>query len=168
MEYWDLYNKDRIKLNKKHLRGDKINPGEFYIIVSGWIINDENKVLLTQRHPNKSFPLTWEGCKGALIAGEDSIAGMLREIEEEIGIKIKIDSGKVVHTEIENDYNIIRDIYVFRENLNIVDIKLQETETVDVKWVTINEFSEMIEKKQMGPSAVKDLEIIKKYLKNYE
>ena len=164
MEYWDLYNKDRIKLNKKHLRGKKINPGEFYIIVSGWIINDENKILLTQRHPKKSFPLTWEGCKGALITGEDSITGILREIEEEIGIRLKINCGKIVHTEIENDYNIIRDIYIFRENLNIMDIKLQETETVNAKWVTINEFSEMIENGQMGPSAIKDIEIIKMYL----
>ena len=166
MEYWDLYDKDRMKLNKKHLRGEKINPCEFYIIVSGWIINDEGKILLTQRHPEAKFPLTWEGSKGALIAGEDSITGILREIEEEIGLILKKNSGKIVHTEIEEDWNIIRDIYIFRENVNIEDVKLQETETVDVKWVTLNEFIKMVENGEMGPSAVKDMEIIKKYLKN--
>ena len=30
MEYWDLYNKDKQKLNKTHLRGEKLNPNEYF------------------------------------------------------------------------------------------------------------------------------------------
>jgi mutator protein MutT len=159
MEYWDLYDKDRKKLNKIHLRGEKMNLGEYYIVVSGWIINDENKILLTQRHPQKTFPLTWECSKGALIAGEDSFSGVLREVEEEIGIKLEKYNGKLIDTYIGNDF--IKDVYLFTKNVNIEETKLQADEVINIKWVTINEFNEMAKEGKIGPSALKDMEKIK-------
>ena len=159
MEYWDLYDKDRNKLNKTILRGEKVNPGEYYIIVSGWLINDRNEFLLTQRHPDKTFPLKWECNKGALISGEESFSGILREINEEIGLKINKDNGKLIDTYVGNDF--IKEVYVFRENIDIKDTKLQETETVDIKWVTLKEFNVMVEEGKIGPSAIKDMEKIK-------
>ena len=160
MEYWDLYDKDRNKLNKVHLRGERVKSGEYYLIVSGWIINDENKVLLTQRHPEKTFPLTWECVKGAVITGEDSFTGVLREAEEDIGIRLNKEKGKLIDTFIGSDF--IKDVYLFRENVNIEETKLQEKEVVNIKWVTINEYNEMLKKGEIGPTAIKDMEKIKK------
>ncbi|GHU77340.1 putative Nudix hydrolase [Spirochaetia bacterium] len=163
MEYWDLYDKTRRKLDKIHLRGEKVNPGEYYIVVSGWIINDENKILLTQRHPEKTFPLTWECNKGAVITGEDSFNGVLREVEEEIGIKLRKENGVLIDTYIGNDF--IKDIYLFKENVDIEKTKLQEKEVVNIKWVTIKEFDEMTSEGKIGPSAISDMERIKLKIK---
>ena len=159
MEYWDLYDKDRNKLNKIHLRGEEIKPGEYHIVVSGWIIDDKNRILLTQRHHQKTFPLTWEGSKGALIAGEDSFTGVLREVEEEIGIKLKGENGHLIDTYM--GHNFIKDIYVFNENVNIKDTKLQENEVIGIKWVRLCEYEDMVKEGKMGPSAISDMEIIK-------
>ena len=159
LEYWDLYNKDKQKINKIHKRGDKINPGEYNIIVSGWIINDDNKILLTQRHPNKTFPLTWECSKGALISGEDSLTGVLREVEEEIGIKVRIENCELVDTYIGNDF--IKDVYIIKEDIDINTTKLQPNEVVNIKWATIDEFNEMEKEGKIGPTALYDMKKIK-------
>jgi isopentenyldiphosphate isomerase len=163
MEYWDLYNKDRKKINKIHLREEKINPGEYHIVVDIWIINDENKILLTQRHPGKTFPLKWECTGGSVIAGEDSFAGALREVEEEIGIKLKKENGKIIDTIIRKDD--IKDIYLFKEDIKIEETKLQENEVIDIKWVTIEGFKEMAEAGEIAEPILYDMEKIKELYK---
>ena len=159
MEYWDLYNKDRIKLNKVHLResGEKINVGEYHIVVNIWIINDQQKLLISQRHPKKeTYPLKWECTGGSIIAGEDSLTGAIREVEEEIGIKLEKKNGKLIDTIIRKDD--IKDIYLFEENIEIGNTVLQENEVIDIKWVTINEFDKMVEKGEIAEPILYDME----------
>jgi isopentenyldiphosphate isomerase len=157
MEYWDLYNEKREKLNKKHARSsvNKLKPGEYYIAVSIWIINDQNKILLTQRHPQKVFPLKWECTGGALIAGEDSITGALREVEEEIGIKLKKENGKLIFS--KKGKTIFKDTYLFRENISINDTTLQETEVVGIKLVAKEELLEMAKNHEIADPIVEDI-----------
>jgi isopentenyldiphosphate isomerase len=159
MEHWDLYNKDRQKLNKMHLRGEKLQDGEFHIIVNVWIINDQNKILLSQRHPEKYWPLKWECTGGGIIAGEDSFTGALREVEEEIGINLKNKNGSLIDTIVGKDY--IKDVYLFRENVDIKEVKLQETEVVDIKWVTKDEFDEMVKNEEIAEPILQDMEKLK-------
>ena len=162
MEYWDLYTKDRQKLNKIHLRGDEIPLGEYHIVVNIWIINDKNQILLTQRHADKTFPLTWECTGGSIIAGEDSFTGALREVEEEIGIKLKKENGKLIDTITRKDD--IKDIYLFSENVDIKEAKLQENEVIGIKWVTINEFKNMVERNEIAEPILYDMEKLKKII----
>ena len=164
MEYWDLYNKDKQKLNKTHLRGEKLNPNEYFLAVNVWIINDKNELLLTQRHPNKHWPLKWECTGGAVLAGEDSYLGALREVEEEIGLKLKT-KGKLIDTILLKDY--IKDIYVFNENVNIKETKLEKGAVVDIKWVTLNELNEMYKNNEIPDPVIYDLDRLIKLLKEY-
>ena len=137
MKYWDLYSANREKINKLHLRsGDinELNKGEYHIVVNIWIINNENLILITQRHQKKEWPLKWECTGGSLITGEDSITGALREVEEEIGIKLNKKNGKLIYSrKREMDF---KDTFIFYENINIEEAKLQENEVVNIKWVT--------------------------------
>jgi mutator protein MutT len=163
MEYWDLYNKNRQKLHKIHLRGKEINQGEYHLVVNIWIINNKNKILLTQRHPEKNFPLKWECTGGSVIAGEDSFTGALREVEEEIGIKLKKENGKLIDTVIrECD---IKDIYLFNENIKIEETKLQENEVINIKWVTKKEFDEMAKAGEIAVPILYDMEKLKEIYK---
>ncbi len=57
MENWDLYTKERKKTDLVHTRGNKIPDNYYHIVVEIWTIIDKNKILLTQRHPNKPFGL---------------------------------------------------------------------------------------------------------------
>jgi isopentenyldiphosphate isomerase len=163
MEYWDLYNRNRQKLNKKHLRGKAINPGEYHVVVNIWIINDRNEILLTQRHPEKTFPLKWECTGGSVIADEDSFTGAMREVEEEIGIKLEKQNGKLIDTIIRKDD--IKDIYLFKENIKIEETKLQENEVVNIKWVTVKEFYEMVKQNEIAEPILYDMKKLKEIYK---
>jgi mutator protein MutT len=143
------------------LRGEKISPGEYHIVVNIWIINNENKILLTQRHYEKEFPLKWECTGGSLITGEDSFTAALREVEEETGIKLKKENGKLIDTIIRKDD--IKDIYLFNENIKIEETKLQEEEVINIKWVTVKEFNEMINKGEIAETILYD-EKLQKYI----
>ena len=90
-EYWDIYDADRIKTNRKHLRGEPIADGDYHLVVNIWIYNSQGKVLLTQRHPDIPFPLKWACTGGSALAGEDTLTAAIRETREEIGLVLSPD-----------------------------------------------------------------------------
>ena len=55
MEYFDVVDKNRVQLNYKKIRGEKLEKNEFNTGVEMWIINN-NKILMTQRSEQKSHP----------------------------------------------------------------------------------------------------------------
>lgn len=158
MEYMDLYDKNKNKLNKIHLRGEKIKPGEYFLTVNVWIINRKNEILLTQRHPNKSWPLKWECSGGVVKAGENSYNGALREVEEEIGIKLKTE-GELIDTVVLKEY--IGDLYLFKEDIDIKETKLEKDEVINIKWVTIKEFNAMKESGEIAEPILWNTEKLK-------
>jgi 8-oxo-dGTP pyrophosphatase MutT (NUDIX family) len=162
MEYWDLYNKERQKLNKTILCGEKINDGEYFLTVNIWIVNNKDELLITQRHPEKSWPLKWECTGGAVLAGEDSYTGALREVKEEIGIRLKT-KGKLIDTIIRKDS--IKDIYIFRENIKIEETKLEDGAVINIKWVTLDKLNEMIKNNEIAEPIIYDIEKLKEYYK---
>ena len=149
MEILDLYNIDGNKLNKTHIRGTPYDKNEYCIAVDVWIKNDQDELLLTQRHPSKIHPMKWECTSGFIVAGEDSFSGALREVEEEIGIKLNRNDGKKIHRIIRNNINIIFDIFLFRKTLDIKKVILQKEEVINIKWVKKEELKEMFKKGEM-------------------
>ena len=55
MEYFDVVDKNRVQLNYKKMRDEKLEENEFNTGVEMWIINN-NKILMTQRSEQKSHP----------------------------------------------------------------------------------------------------------------
>ncbi|MGE7674016.1 hypothetical protein ACQKMV_10610 [Lysinibacillus sp. NPDC094403] len=48
MEIWDVYDKNRNKTNKLHMRGEV--DGDYHIVVHVWIKNNKGEFLLAKRH----------------------------------------------------------------------------------------------------------------------
>ena len=85
MEVWDIYTKDRVKTGRTCLRGEPRGEGEYHLAVHVWIQNREGKFLISRRSENKKkFPHMYECVGGAVVAGEDSLEGALRESFEEV------------------------------------------------------------------------------------
>ena len=90
MEIIDLYNKNKEKLGKTFVRKqDKLLEDEYYLLEQAWILNSENKILLTRRSLNKSYGGMWEATAGHVKAGETDLEGMQREVHEELGLNIE-------------------------------------------------------------------------------
>ena len=87
MEYNDIYDSNRQRTGRVHLRGTPWRSGEYGLVVCVWVYDGRGNLLLTRRAPQKSFAGTWENSGGAAKAGETSRQAIARELFEETGIR---------------------------------------------------------------------------------
>ena len=132
MEYFTLYDQDRIPLGKQILRGEKIPEGEYHIAIHVCVFNSENKMLIQQRQPFKEgWSNMWDvSAGGSAIAGENSREAAQRELEEEIGLKIPFEKMRPILT-VHFDHGF-DDIYTVSSDVDGNDLKLQYEEILDM------------------------------------
>lgn len=146
-EYWDLYDADRNFLGRTIKRGDAFEKDEYYVCCEIWIMNEEGKFLITQRHPDKKAGGLWEFTGGGVLAGETTAQGAVRELKEELGVSVN--TSELTLLEVYKHKNYFMDIYVLKKNLDITTLTLQPTEVVDAKWVSKDELLSMIDSKEI-------------------
>lgn len=137
MEWNDIYDSQRRLTGRRHLRGESWGEGEYGLAVCCWVYDGRGNVLLTQRAPEKSFPLTWENSGGAAQAGETSRQAMSRELFEETGILVPDEEFEFLETT-QNDWAFF-DHYCVCRQTPLEQLRLQPGETVDAKWVSFEE-----------------------------
>ena len=144
-EKLDIYNENKIKTGKIIERKEEvtIEKNEFVLAVQCWIINTKNEILLTKRKLDKKFGGMWEPTSGLVKSGEDSIQGIKRELKEEIGIEIEDKELKLLKT--VKGEETIRDIYIINKDIALEDIKFNDGEVINAKYVTIEEFEKMLD-----------------------
>lgn len=152
MEIWDVYDKNKNKTNKRHVRGEKLADGDYHVVVHVWIKNYKGEILLTKRHPDKTYPNLWECPGGSILAGESSLDGAIREVKEEIGIKLLKFNGKMIKSDRREAYNDFYDVWLFDQSFEITETVLQEDEVSDIKWVTKFELANMYDSKNIVPT----------------
>jgi len=145
-EYWDLYDASYHRTGELMKRGDPVPEGLRHLVVQIWIRDDAGRFLIAQRHPNKSYGLWWETTGGAVTAGEDSLTGAQRELAEELGIYLPKERFHFLGTLADGNSKAIDDVYEVRWNGGTDELKLQETEVVDAKWVDYDELCAIREK----------------------
>ena len=142
-EYNDIYDENRQRTGKVHLRGTPWQPGEYGLVVCVWVYDGLGNLLLTRRAPEKSFPGTWENSGGAAKAGEDSLTAIRRELFEETGILAEpaefelIDRGQ--------DSCTYYDFYCLQKAAPLSEIKLLPGETDNVMWADFQTVCRMTE-----------------------
>ena len=151
MELWDLYNKDRELIGKTHIRGEAIPEGCFHLVVHVWIRNSKGEYLISQRSADRpTFPLMWECVGGSVTAGEDSLAGALREVFEEVGVELSADCGRVVFSRVRDviggkRFGDIMDVWLFDFDGD-ADLDAATTDEVaDARWMRVEEIRTLYE-----------------------
>jgi len=139
----DIYDENKNKTGKVKIRHDgMLEPGEFVIGVQAIILNSQKQILISQRSELKEkTPLKWECNGGALLAGEEVVDGLIREIYEELGIKLEKDKAIYLKTA-RNAYRF-KEIYLFEKDVLIEDIKFADGEAIAARWVGIEEYMKM-------------------------
>lgn len=90
----------------------------------------------------------WEPTGGLVQSGENSIQATKRELNEEIGINIFERELKFIKEKIDKSdrHNVFRDVYVIKKDININELKFNDGEVIDAKYVTIEVLKDMIQK----------------------
>lgn len=148
-ELWDIYDENRQLTGRLQRRGDPMQEGDYHLSVHVWMQNSRGEFLITQRSPNKGYPLMWESTGGSALTGDDSLTAALREVEEETGLQLKKENGKVLLSlKRTNDFC---DVWYFRQDFDLKDVVLQEGETVDKKYATAGEIIAMRDRGEFVP-----------------
>ncbi len=153
IEMWDIYDINRKKTGRLAERDVyEFKEGEFHIVVQAIIMNSKNELLISKRAENKGFGLMWEFNGGSVLAGETSLEGIIREVKEELGIeftkKEAIFFKEILGYKISPNF---KDMWLFRRDIDIKDIAFPDRETIEAKWVSIDEFMKMFENKEIIP-----------------
>ncbi len=116
--------------------------------ISVFLVNDKSEVLLQKRSPNKKYsPNKWGLCAGHVDAYESLESAAVREIFEEVGVKIKESDlhflGRVLFEKNMNSHFTY--LYFVRINLNFKDFVIQTEELSKVQWVPILEVRKWVE-----------------------
>ena len=147
MEYNDIYDRNRRRTGRLHLRGTRWRRGEYGLVVCVWVYDGKGRVLLTKRAPEKSFAGTWENSGGAAKAGETSRQAIARELFEETGIRAGEAEFEFLRS--VRDKNAFYDHYCLKRETPVNEIVLLPGETDDVRWASFEEIHELIRRKQI-------------------
>ena len=138
----DIYDENRNLTGRTRPRGETLEPGEFGLVVCVWVYDGRGNILMTRRAPEKSFAGTWENSGGAAQAGETSLQAVVRELREETGIAAPAEEFEFLSTTREGHF--FYDHYCLRADVPLERIVLQQGETDDVRWVSMEEVRGMI------------------------
>lgn len=155
MELWDLYTEDRQLAGVDHVRGEELPENLYHLVVHIWIRNVKGEYLISQRSATRpTFPLRWECAGGAVLKGESSLQGAIREAKEEVGVDLLPEKGQVVFTKVRKTidgkkFNDIMDAWLFEYDGEVSLDNATTDEVAQVVWMKKEQIAELIETKQM-------------------
>ena len=146
MEYLNVYDNNKNKLDKKIVRGDKLSNDEHILVAVIFIKNKDNKYLIQKTSLEKSGLYSTTG--GHVLYNEDSKTSIIREVKEETGIDLEnevINNPFLKIIYLNKDYpskgeNRESDIYYYVVETN----KLPDLENVNYTESEINKHFELI------------------------
>ncbi|MBR5232056.1 MAG: NUDIX domain-containing protein [Clostridia bacterium] len=148
-EVWDVLDENRQPTGKNHRRGDSLPTGNYHLVVDIWIRNNEGKFLITKRSPNKGYPNLWEATGGSALAGDDSLTAALREVQEETGIVLPPENGRLIYQYTRTDSH--KDVWLFDYDFDLEKVVLQEGETCDKRSASREEIEELMTQGKFVP-----------------
>lgn len=117
------------QMSRRHIR-----------VVGAMIERSGGRYLITQRPPNASLPLLWEFPGGRVEENESDEEALARELQEEMGIHVRV-LEQAVHTHHEYPgYDI--DFRVFRCELLSPEEDIKHVRVHDHRWVTLAELGQ--------------------------
>lgn len=151
MEVWDGYYQDETLAGQDIVRGEKIPQGLYHIVCDILVRHKDGDYLLMQRdYEKETYPGLYEASAGgSVLKGETPIEGAKRELLEETGIQAEelIQLYRTVNR--KND--AIHYGYLCITDIPKDQIKLQEKETIQYRWLSKEEFLKFIKTEQFVP-----------------
>lgn len=146
-ELWDACDREGHPLGFSLVRGEPIPEGVWHRVVEIFSVTTGGRVLVTKRHPDKSWGGRWEYTGGSVLAGEEPLAGAARELREETGISVPEAALRPLYMDPRPGIDGLNTIYYCFVNffdLSKQTIRLQEGETVDYRLLPYDEFKQFI------------------------
>jgi len=143
MEICDVVDEFGTRTGRVVPRGTELPAGEFYLVVHVWIRDQSGSFLIQQRAFHLvSGPGIWATTVGYVLAGEDSLAGAIREVGEELGIKLS--PAHLKRFDRHTMENRVEDVWLADVSRNSIGAPLLGPEVANWKWVSGANLEEMV------------------------
>ena len=163
MEKRDLYDSERNITGETILKGEKIPPNRYIIVVLVFIQNSEGKFLIQKRSKRKNGKYATTG--GHPKSGESSIQGIITEVNEEIGLKLNSNDLKLYFSGRSDDERVFWDDYYVKMDVkDIKKLKLQEEEVSLVEWLSEDEIKQLMKEDKFFKNHYEEFEILLDWL----
>lgn len=112
-----------------------------------WIINSQGELLLQKRSPNKkTFPNMWDiSAAGHIRTGESVVKGGIREMYEELGVKITAEQLILLGTNKSFKNQHLETEFLIKLDIPIEDFVFNDNEVAEVKYVPWRDLAKMSE-----------------------
>ncbi len=124
----------------------------WHATVHVWIINSKNELLIQKRASVKDDnPDKWDvSMAGHVSAGEEPEVAAIRELEEELGIKVGVEQlvalAVVKSAGKDGCVNKFASVFLLSADFSLASLKLQESEVDEVKLISLERFvNEVVE-----------------------
>ena len=141
MEYWDIYDEKKQKTGRTMKRNDwNMQPDEYHLTVLGVLKRPDGRYLITQRKLDKEWGAGWwEVPGGGVNAGEDSRDAVIREIREETGLTVTLDTGFRAVVTYSPKPGVMKDVIYFAAEYIGGEAHRQVEEVTELCWVPAEE-----------------------------
>ena len=148
MELLDVYDNNANRTGRVVERGNKdevFNNNEHIAVAIIFIENSKGEFLIQKTSKEN---LEYSSTGGHLDHNEDADDAIIREVKEELGVDISIDEV------VKLGYRLfdfpLRFLYYLKKDIDIKNIKIQESEVEYVKYMSVKEINDIIDKGQMN------------------
>lgn len=146
-ELIDIYDRNRKPTGETVPRkGTFLKEGQYMLYVLALIQDREGQFLITQRSMDKKWAAGWwEVTGGGVAAGETSAQAVTREVREEVGLDVSGENLTPIYSyenvDLKRGDNYFVDIYHFRMDFTLADVKLQKSEAIGVRLATLDQIA---------------------------
>lgn len=144
MEKRDLYDINKNLTGETICKGQVVSDNRYILVVLVFMQNSKGEFLIQKRSIQKDGKYGSTG--GHAKMGESSIEAIITEVKEEINLEVSSEELQLVFSGREDSDRVFFDIYYLKKDFNIENMTLQKDEVESVKWCTINEIEELIDK----------------------
>ena len=164
MEQRDLYDKDRNLIGKTISKGVHPPEGTYIQVVLVFIQNSDGKFLIQKRSEVKNGLYATTG--GHPKAGESSLQGLLSEVREELGLKLKPKEVSWYYGGRSDEERVFWDDYYAKvDNLDLSKLKIQEEEVDSICWLSSDEIIDLKNQGKFFLNHFDEFEELLKWLK---
>lgn len=158
----DLYDINGNKTDLTYFKGDKVPTGYYPMVVMIVIQNSEGKFLMQKRVEEKGGDYGVTG--GHPKSGETPYEGIITEVKEELGIDIS--NNEIIEFDSGCDLKDCYKMYYTKLDLDLSKLNIQKEELSEVKWFSLEELQDMVDKKILNQDQIDCFIKCKNYIEN--
>jgi isopentenyldiphosphate isomerase len=162
IERRDLYDINRNLTGETIVKGEPIPDERYIIVVLIFIQNNDGKFLIQKRSKIKNGKFATTG--GHPKTGENSIQGIITEVNEEIGLNLKPEDLQLYHSGRSDKEKVCDEYFIKMDVPNIEDLNLQKEEVEAVYWFSIEEIKKLMQEDKFFKNHYEEFEILLDWL----